>query len=395
MGTAAARRHESDFRRDSAIDSNVHRSRANGAGRQPKPAAGRQRHRPLDSLNNDDDDYDALGYPAFPRSPSEVKDGSLRHPAFPSSPSEASGRTNGGSQTLPGGPSTSRGGDNSWTERAKRPMLGPWTGWNGDGGRGRENEDARARRLEREREHLTREVYRLSAQLEVSGVTSTSSRLGPLDLDEDLRSRSFATSASVAASAPAPPAGRSRRNEAAAAATRAEEAAAVAVAAAEKFSIPTAAVPRKDMRRRGRRGYGVGDSGDVGNGRNYRENSVPLRPRRRSSATANSVPDASVADSDCDSTSSSTITRRRSESPSQRSTLATDMLCSPPQQQRQWRHKDAANARRMPRRPTENAGLWGRGPGDSDSDTASGEDLCTSSDESESSESSPYSGSMW
>ena len=406
MGTAAAVRPRSDYGSDSAIDSLSRRSSTTSAGSRPPKAAAARRQRPRrpDSGIGDSED-DALRHPA----------------AFPRGPSDAEGHASGGYQSplgeLPRAPDVA-GGDSSWIDRAGRPVSGPWTNWDRGGGVAEEElGDAKARHLEREREYLTREIYQLSAQLGASGATSTSSRLGPSDLDEDLSPTSFDTSAAVRT--PAPPPGRSRRRDqaaAAAAAAAAEEAAAVAVAAAEEVATTNAAMSsRRDKRLRGgQRGDGGDDIGrNAGNGRarhrNDRENGVRSPPRRSPSATTMSPPDASADDSDSDFTTSGSSDGSRSDtSPSwrslarqqQRSLLAAEMFSRLPQrqQQRRERYEEAAStkARRMSGRATEAAALWGRGAEGSHSDTASEKVLSEgSASESSESTSSRDSESIW
>eukprot|EP00752_Nemacystus_decipiens_P007446 g6655.t1 len=441
MGTAAGVRPQSDYRRDPAVDSTPRRSEPNGGAREPNAATCRQRPARLDSQPGVSEDG-ASRYFACPPSPSEASshaDGGyqsppepeaaathrqrprrfdsgigacendvLRHPAFARSPSTA------GYQTPPGGLPRARGVDNGWIEgdSTDGTVSEPWTDCDEDGVGGEENGDTKAMRLERERENLTREVYKLSAELEASGVTSTSSRLEPSDFDEDPSSTSFPTLAPVAANAPAPSARRSRRrDEAAAAAAAAEEAAAVAVAAAGRLSGTKGATSRRDERLRGQRAVGGDDDGHVGNERNrhrnHRENGVSSRSRRRwASSPSMSLPDASVHGSDWYSTLSGTDSRSESDGSSRQSALAaeTAMFSSPLQPERQWRERSkeaaVANASRAPRRPLEATQLWGRGRGSSSGlDTASDKDQSFLSDDSggESSEtsSSRFSGSMW
>lgn len=449
MGTAAPVCAHSDYGSDSAIDSVTHRRRATAVPGQPKDAARRQRPRRRDSGIGASED-DAPRHSAFPRSPSEAnghdaggyqsppgelpnpkaaahrqhprrldsgigasEDNAPRHFAFPRSPSEANGHDTGGYQSPLGDLPKSRdaaGSDIGWIERAGRSLSGPSTNWDGNGGGGERGGDRKAQRLEREREHLTREVYKLSAQLEASEMAGTSSRLGPSDLDEDLSSRSFATSTSVPVDAATSPARRSRRRDEAVAA-EAEEAVAVAVAAAERVSTTKAAVSRRDNVR----GDGGGDDGrNRSNGHNrhlcYREDGgVPSLLRRSPSRTSMGLPDASADDSDCDSGTSGTSGRSRSDSPSwrslarrrQQSLLAAEAFSRLPRRQRQRRERyeeaAVAKASRMSGRgrATQAASLWGRGAGGSDSDTS--DKVLSEGSAGESSESnfSHYSGSWW
>ncbi|CAN0061628.1 unnamed protein product [Pylaiella littoralis] len=167
------------------------------------------------------------------------------------------------------------GDESSRIEVVARHMAEAWAKLDVDGG------DPEARHLERERDHLTREVHELTAQLDASGATGdSSSRLDSDGSDGNLGDRSTATSTSVTADAL--PTGVSRRR------TDPAEQAAAAPAPAPA-PVPTAH----------RRQQGDGDSDSVGvwdvrcRSDNDTRETGPQRSRSHGEIDARSTPGSS------------------------------------------------------------------------------------------------------
>lgn len=172
-------------------------------------------------------------------------------------------------------------GEGSWIEIAGRYMAEAWTKWDFDTG------DSKARHLERERDHLTREVYELTAQLDGSGVTDDcSNRLDSSNSDGDLEGRSTTTSTPV--STDGRPTKSRRRFDAA------DEAEATAVTSQKEAS------PRPQTSRWQR---GDGDSYN-------REIDAPSTPESSSPATRASADDCDYVFSNSGTSSTSSTSSR-------------------------------------------------------------------------------------
>lgn len=330
---------ESDYGSDSDLDAISHRNQMATAAAAPQGnTPGRRRSGPFADSDSDIGGVDS-------DSDSDVSYDALRHPAFPR-------RSNGHDEddfNFPPEEIPRARGTADWMEVAGRYLMEAESSREGESG------DSKARRLEREREHLTREVHQLSAQLASSGVTTTSAGSpDPPEGNDHQRRRFFASPVTTPAVGVTPARTRGRQQEQAAmAAATAAEAAEEAVAAVEKVAKNNAA-PR---RRQASRGQGS-DGGDVSARRKAHGGSAGhgnLRHRRRQSRE-NAVPNKrgrspvvvlSDSSSDCSSRGSASsgsgsgspswrlLPRRPQESPT-----PEEVFHSQPQRQRQRRERE-------------------------------------------------------
>ncbi|CAM9104558.1 unnamed protein product [Scytosiphon promiscuus] len=335
---------ESDYGSDSDIDAIARRNQMAAAAAAAcsfqDGTADRRQRGPFARSDSDSD--------AESSSESDVSYDALRHPAFPRR-SSADGRDEDDFHFPPEELPRARGAAD-WMEVAGRYLMESGSGREGESG------DSKARRLEREREHLTREVHKLSAQLASSGVTASSagSSVAPDRVDRQPR-RFFASpvAAPVVGGSPPRSRGRQQGQAAAMAAAAAAEAAEVAVAAVGRAAKDDAE-PRRRRASRRQRGDGGGGSarGDVhgapagdGGVHRRRQPRETTTPNKRGRSPAAVLSGSSFDDSDGGSATSGsrsvsgspswrTVPRRRQESPT-----LEKVFHSQPQRQRQRRER--------------------------------------------------------